>query len=378
MASTIYNYTFTGFGTQVTLDSSQTICTGATVNFGQKIINSQGSFGGGVSFGQSGDNNSDNTIQANGPPRMDVPQITVDLSFQMTASLLAKFLQLLKQRKTKRKVVIKGAGGTLTLSNCYWNKISLQVQQNSLMTGSVSFNVIQEYETVYDYVMFARNSNSMNQNNFGLYGDNFDCYVIPYYATAVKLNGQDIEFDGLDDPTSQGSSSQPNSNDSSVGEPKTEASGGTNFIPMAWSLDVSQQISTRTFCKNTSSSGTTSTSSLSGSDGVIKLAKIPSHIAFGMISCNLNITTLVDAKNGVKLSNLKPYIDIQSKELTSTDYIEIYYLDDKMSEKDFIKLNYLQLLSATPNYTDTSNYMSFQLNYQANKITVEEIKTTNK
>lgn len=342
MASTIYNYTFTGFGTQVTLDDEQTICTGATVNFGQKIINSQGSFYGGVSY-------SDETLQANGPPRMDVPQITVDLSFQMTVSLLEKFLQLLEDRKTKIKVQIKGTGGTLTLSYCYWNKISLQVQQNSLMTGSVSFNVIQEYDTVYDYVMFARNSESMNEDNFGLYGVNFNCHVIPYYATAVKLNGYAIQFDGLGDPTS------------SIGEPRTAATGGTNFIPMAWSLDVSQQISTKTFCKFDSKSAY---------NGVINLATIPSYIAFGIISCNLNITNLVDAKNGVQLSKLKPYIGIKNRKLSSTDYIEICYLGESMTEEKLFKLNFLQLVSATPNYTDTSNYMSFQLNYQANKITV--------
>lgn len=366
----LYNYTFTGFGTQVTLDGCQTICTGATVNFGQKIINSQGSFAGGVSFfGES--EKSDKTIQTNNPLRMDVPDITVDLSFQMTADLFATFLTLLEQRKTKRSVVIQGAGGKLTLSNCYWNKISLQVQQNSLMTGSVSFNVIQEYSTVYNYVMFARNSNATNTTNFGLYGENFNCYIIPYYATAVKINGNAIKFSGLDDPTAQGQQSSGQGQKGSIGEPKTDSSGGINFIPMSWSLDVSQQISTRTFCKNIPSSNSSSTnSSLGGSSGVIQLAKKPSHIAFGMLSCNLNVTSLVDAGEGVKLSNLKPYISAQSNILTSTDYISVCCLNNKLQEKDFIKLEFLQLVSAIPNYTDTSNYMSVQLNYQANKLTI--------
>jgi hypothetical protein len=50
--------------------------------------------------------------------------------------------------------------------------------------------------------MFARNSQKTNDDNFGLFGGSFDCNLIPYYSTAVKLNDKDIEFDGLDDPTS--------------------------------------------------------------------------------------------------------------------------------------------------------------------------------
>lgn len=374
MSSSVYNYTFTGFGVQVELDGVQTICTGATVNFGQKILNSAGSFGGGVDFeftkndsDKSTENYRDKTIQANGPPRTDVPQITISLSFEMTTELMEKFFGMLETRKDPYKITISGAGGSLTLNNCYWNKISLQVQQNSLMTGSVDFNVLQTYATVYNFVMYARNSNSTNENNFGLFGSNFDCHLIPYYATAVKLNGGDISFSGLSDPTAQ------------IGAPTgTAATGGENFIPTAWSLDISQQVSFRTFCR--SSSAGSSNSSVEGENtGVIKIAPIAKYIAFGMVNCNLNITTLVDAGNGLKINNLKPSIDISidisGTVLNSADYIQICYLDEDMKQKTLVTLKYLQLMSANPNFADSGNYMSCQLSYQANKILIKT-KTT--
>lgn len=366
MASTVYNYAFTGFGSQVQfgLGSSlvQTICTGTTVNFGQKIINSSGSFGGGVSFGQS-TGQTGKTIQANGPPRMDVPQITVSLSFQMTTQVLGQFLTMIQNRNKPCTVQISGAGGTVKLANCYWNKISLQVQQNSLMTGSVDFNVIQEYDTVYKYVMFAMNASNTNETNFGLFGSNFNCHLIPYYATAVKLNGEDIEFEGLDDSTSQ------------VGSPKEDATGGSNFIPIAWSFDISQQISVRTFCKKTSSSKNQGKNNGENSNdsSVILIAPLPAYVAFGMISCNLSITTLVDSRYGLKLNNLKPYVNINSSGFTlkSDDYIQICYINSQLKSDTMLKLKYLQLQSATPNYTDSSNYMSCQLSYQVNKVEIK-------
>ena len=357
MASTVYNYTFTGFGTRVRFKRDgqsyvETICTGTNVNFGQKIMNSNGSFGGGVAFGQSGQNSTDSTIQTNGAPRMATPQVSVSLNFQMTTQVLTTFMDILKNRKDKCTVQITGAGGTIELNNCYWNKMSLQVQQNSLMTGSIDFNVVQDYDTIYAFKMFAMNSQKTNENNFGLFGENFDCNLIPYYSTAVKLNGQDIQFDGLDDPTSQ------------VGSPPSDADGQDTFIPIAWSLDISQNVSLRTFCLNMSSSSATSSCSL--------VAPLASRVAFGLVSCNINITTLVDAKNGLQLNKLAPYIDIQEYQLSSDDYISICCLDESFSEQEFLKLNYLQLQSATPNYADASNYMSCQLNYQVNKISIEE------
>ena len=361
MASSVYNYTFTGFGTRIRFkrhDEQQyveTICTGAIVNFGQKIMNSNGSFGGGVAFGQSGENSTDSTIQTNGASRMATPQVSVSLNFQMTTKVLTTFMDILKNRKDKCTVQITGAGGTIELNNCYWNKMSLQVQQNSLMTGSIDFNVVQDYDTIYAFKMFAMNSQKTNENNFGLFGENFDCNLIPYYSTAVKLNGQDIQFDGLDDPTSQ------------VGTPPSDADGQKTFIPIGWSLDISQNVSLRTFCLHTvddaSFFGETQSCSLK--------APLAKRVAFGLVSCNINITTLVDAKNGLQLEKLAPYIDIQEYQLSSDDYISICCLDKSFREQEFLKLNYLQLQSATPNYADASNYMSCQLNYQVNKISIE-------
>ena len=361
MASSVYNYTFTGFGTRIRLKRHggqyvETICTGTTVNFGQKIMNSNGSFGGGVAFAQSGENSVDSTIQTNGAPRMATPQVNVSLNFQMTTQVLTAFMDILKHRKDRCLVQISGAGGTIELNNCYWNKISLQVQQNSLMTGSIDFNVVQDYDTIYDFKMFARNSQKTNDYNFGLFGESFDCNLIPYYSTAVKLNGEDIEFDGLDDPTSQ------------VGSPPSNADGQTTFVPIAWSLDISQNVSLRTFCLHTVNDA----DFFGQTQPCVLKAPLAKKVAFGLVSCNINITTLVDAKHGLKLDKLKPYVDIDNYELSSEDYISIYCLDTDFSEEEFLKLNYLQLQSATPNYADTSNYMSCQLNYQVNKISIKE------
>lgn len=327
MSSLEYTYTFTGFGTQVLLNSQQTICTGATINFGQKIINSQGSFFGGVNFSQD-----ELTIQTNTPPRMDIPQITVDLSFQMTTQLMSTFLDMLTNRKSNVSIEINVGDQTISLEKCYWNKISLQVQQNSLMTGSVSFNVIQEYQTVYNYVLYASQSTFVNQSNFGLYGDNFECNLIPYYATSV------IDTDSLLKPT-------------------------------AWSLDLSQQISFKTFCKNISSSSDNTDSSV----GAILLAPIPNHIVFGMLNCNFNVTTLIDDITGSSFTSTSQYISIQETTLSSESTIDVkYYVPSEQQLKLFVTLGFLQLISATPVLADTSNYLSYQLNYQVNKLTIEQ------
>jgi hypothetical protein len=103
-----------------------------------------------------------------------------------------------------------------------------------------------------------------------LYGDNFECNLIPYYATSV------IDTDSLLKPT-------------------------------AWSLDLSQQISFKTFCKNISSSSGNTDSS----EGAILLAPIPNHIVFGMLNCNFNVTTLIDDDiTGSSFTSTSQYISI--------------------------------------------------------------------
>lgn len=338
----ITNYTFTGYGAQVKIEGTQTICTGGSISFGQKLINSSGSFMGGMF-------DSDKTqVWINSPLRMDTPQITLSLSFQMTAQLMATFCQMIENKRKSYQIEINNVGKSITFVG-YWNKISLQVQQNALMTGSVDFNIWAKYSDIYQtMVFFGKDASQTNKTNFGLFGTNFGCSVIPYYATSITLNGKSITYDGFKFGTTV----------SSVGK---SCSGGSNFIPIAWSVDFSQQINFKTMC------GRAITGEGLSSTTVTPIAPLPTHVAFGMLNCNINITTLIDCKDGLKLNNLSPYIDIKNFKLESDDYLLIKYLN-KSTSQEFAKLKYLQLQSATPQVLQASNFLSCELSYLAHKI----------
>lgn len=337
--SDVYNYTFTGFGSQIKIDTTQTICTGCSVNFGQKLINSQGSIYNGQIF-------ISNAIQTNMPTRLDVPEITISLNFQVTVTLMQLLKDMINNRTYAHSITINGVGNSITLKNCYWNKIGLQVSQNSLMTCSIDFNVVQKYNTIYSFVFFARNSASSNTSNYGLYGLNKST-IIPYYATSVQFKDQAITFNG-----------STNTNSDTIGTVTNSAAGSSNFVPTGWSLDITQQINFRTFCRNRSSS----------SSGCIQDAPISKHVSIGMMNSNINITTLVDSSIGYTTSSSCAYMTISSYTMQDNNYITVYYINPSTMIKTlFITLRKLYLTSANPTIQG-SNYLAFQLSYQVGKI----------
>ena len=295
--------TYTGFGTKITLGGKQLICTGLNINFGQKMLNSSGSFGGGLVV--------QNVIETQGMPRMDVPQITVGLTFQATEGIVDQLITMMKNRKTKKTIAISNVNASITLTQCYWNKISFQVAQNQLMTCSVDFNVLQEYSTIYAFQLAAKQSNSTNANDFG---EHSTSKIIPYYATGITVNNSYINV-------------------------------------IAWSLDVSQMVQLKTFCK------------LSSRLSVPKaIAPLASHIKFGMMNVNLNVTKLINTT----ASTVGGYINYEANIISSTNNIIV----KATSSKTIMTLNFIQLISANPVLSDAGAHMAYQLNYQANKVTL--------
>lgn len=294
--------TYTGFGTKITLGGKQLICTGLNINFGQKMLNSSGSFGGGLVV--------NNVIETQGMPRMDVPQITVGLTFQATETIVDQLITMMKNRKTKKTIAIFNVNASISLTQCYWNKISFQVAQNQLMTCSVDFNVLQEYSTIYAFQLAAKQSSSTNTNDFG---EHSTSKIIPYYATGILY-------------------------------------GSSYMLTTAWSLDVSQMIQLKTFCKLTQK--------LTAPKDVAPLA---SHIKFGMMNVNLNVTKLINTT----ASTVGGKINYASTTISSTDNITV----KATSSKTIMTLNFIQLISANPVLSDNGTHMAYQLNYQANKVT---------
>lgn len=294
--------TYTGFGTKITLGEKQLICTGLNINFGQKMLNSSGSFGGGLVV--------NNVIETQGMPRMDVPQITVGLTFQATETIVDQLITMMKNRKTKKTIAIFNVNASISLKQCYWNKISFQVAQNQLMTCSVDFNVLQEYSTIYAFQLAAKQSSSTNTNDFG---EHRTSKIIPYYATGILY-------------------------------------GNSYMLTTAWSLDVSQMIQLKTFCKLAQK--------LTAPKAVAPLA---SHIKFGMMNVNLNVTKLINTT----ASTVGGQINYTTTSISSTDNITV----KATSSKTIMTLNFIQLISANPVLSDKGAHMAYQLNYQANKVT---------
>lgn len=323
-----------GYNTYVEIDDQSIFCTSASITLNSKSITSNGSY-----YGVSNQMSANQMTMLSGqigignPLRLDTPDFSVNISFEILKSQLSKLKNMINNRLDTHKIVLytlkSDVNSGLIFDDAYWTSISLSASQGALLTCSISFFILKNYNELRN--LQSPNSKELEEGGqkpptSGMYGASAQTkQVIPYYATSAQINNN---CEGV----------------------------------IGWSLDIQQQITPKLTCMGNKQSS---------------IPPLPSHLMFGFLTFNTKVTKIVFDKTplfahtgstalettlGVGQST--SWIGFQKKSLYQNSTISIYAGGNSV----FLTLGFNILESVTPNITDSGSMYSVQYSYKSHLI----------
>lgn len=307
---------YRGYNTLVNLEKADgnISCTSVNVSTNHTLIESQGAYGGDLNVGTK-----DANIGIKSPFRKDYPNISCSLSFQPTFQQYKNIMEWLKERHKPTKVIIKTCENSdnncLRFDQCYLQRLSINVSQDSFLTMEVDLYVRDTYDSTTLKYGGKHTNKVANSNSLAIGGikdlNNKNKQFIPYYYTGIKTN-QLKNY--LDDKL------------------------------MSWNVSFTQNIIKKTFCCG----------------DYDKEAPLPQYIMFGVLSIDCSIQLMIGIK---KMDQSDLLFDVQfngDQQFAQKHDIQFLVHNTKPFE-----LLGCQLNSVTPNVGQMNQVYTASMNFSA-------------
>lgn len=222
-------------------------CTSISFSTTSNMLTSNASYAGALNI------NSFRDLAISSPFKLDYPEINCSLSFEPTYEQLLNIIQWLKKRNEYTNLIIENGAGEIEFSECYLQSLNISVSRDQLLIVSISLYVRENYLQALHILGGLKEypDKLSNSNGFVVGGintiNNKEKSFIPYYFTGIKTEGLGEYID--------------------------------NRVS-AWSINFSQNIIKKTFCRGIKSSSVHENSS-----------PLPAYIMFGqlIIDADFNI-----------------------------------------------------------------------------------------
>lgn len=170
-----------GYETWVTLNGIFIPCTTADTDLDRARIDSSGIYGGSIQG---------NTCPIGQAHYYDWPTVTANFNAETSPEFLEILKAMIFARNTPVSLIINdGLTGTQRIDAAWWNSISIQASEDSLVTASVSFAALERNAfDVNEFTAYWHNDNGSFANNCSNFVPlrNFGHFPLPFWKTKIQ------------------------------------------------------------------------------------------------------------------------------------------------------------------------------------------------